>query len=280
MGSSEPATSLPSTDSPPSGYPTNPYLDYRPIFARSLPVQILVTGITLTLTFILLIQLLFSAPSHLRIAPTNFFLQISAALALLAWVMACLILELTESVKRTQTWPFMLDYIAIDFPPLVDPHTHGTWSDGGLTAWLFMNAMVSALTQMTHIQFLTLMYPSPLEARLIFILLGPLAILAALTQFAPLHDNMPFIAAANDVQNVCNATLTILFTIFLSFWGFFVNRKQAWRTDGGTAAFGAGAIFLALSSTAITIAYIPSRDQFEWVPGLTGTIVLWQSFLG
>jgi len=59
-----------------------------------------------------------------------------------------------------------------------------------------------------------------------------------------------------------------------------VNRKQAWRTDGGTAAFGIGAILFALASTAITIAYIPSQDQFEWVPGLTGAIVLWQSFLG
>jgi len=133
---------------------------------------------------------------------------------------------------------------------------------------------------MTHIQFLTLIYPSPLETRLIFLLLGPLAIFAALTQFAPLHEHMPFIAIAGDIRNVCNATLTILFTIFLSLWGFFLNRKQAWRTDGGTAAFGVGAILLALASTAITIAYIPSRDQFEWVPGLTGAIVLWQSFLG
>jgi hypothetical protein len=33
-------------------------------------------------------------------------------------------------------------------------------------------------------------------------------------------------------------------------------------------------------STALTIAYIPSRDQFEWIPGLIGAIVLWQSFLG
>ena len=132
----------------------------------------------------------------------------------------------------------------------------------------------------THIHFLTLMYPSRLEAQLIFLLLGPLAVVAALTQFAPLYQHHYFISTTISVRNVCNATLTILFSISLCLWGFVVNRKQAWRTDGGTAAFGAGAIILALASTAITIAYIPSRDQFEWVPGLTGVIVLWQSFLG
>lgn len=132
----------------------------------------------------------------------------------------------------------------------------------------------------THIHFLTLMYPSRLEAQLIFVLLGPLAVVAALTQFAPLKPHLAFISAMMSVRNVCNATLTFLFGISLAIWGFVVNRKQAWRTDGGTAAFGIGAIILALASTAITIAYIPSRDQFEWVPGLTGSIVLWQSFLG
>lgn len=134
--------------------------------------------------------------------------------------------------------------------------------------------------KLTHIQFLSLMYPSRLEAKLIFILLGPLAVLAALAQFAPLHPHLHFITTANSVRNVCNATLSILFTISLAIWGFVVNYKQAWRTDGGTAAFGVGAILLALASTALTIAYIPSRDQFEWVPGLTGAVVLWQSFLG
>lgn len=286
----------------PSGYPANPYLYYRPIFARSLPIQILVTGITLTLVAVLLIQLIFSAPSHLRIARTNFFLQVSSALSLLAWELASLILILNESGEQSQRWPFMLDYIAIDFPPLVDPHDRGRWSMAALIAWLFLNAMVSVLTQVcqlppclgslpkttlfclfskiTHIQFLTLMYPSRLEGQLIFILLGPLAVIAALTQFAPLHPNPKIVSTASAVRNVCNATLTILFALSLAIWGFGVNRKQAWRTDGGTAIFGAGAIFLSLASTAFTIAYIPSRDQFEWMPGLTAAIVLWQTFLG
>jgi len=135
---------------PASGLPTNPYLDYRPVFARSLPIQILVAGITTTLVTILLIQLSFSAPSHLRIARTNFVLQVSAALSLLAWEIASLVLILNESAEQSQRWPFMLDYIAIDFPPLNDPQMHGRWSTGGLVSWLSLNAMVSVLTQVCH----------------------------------------------------------------------------------------------------------------------------------
>lgn len=101
-------------------------------------------------------------------------------------------------------------------------------------------------------------------------------------QLLPLRDlrddKLASICAA--VQNVCNATLSLLFTISLVLWGFFVNRKKAWRTDGGTAAFGAGAITLALASTAITFVYIPHRDQYDWLPGLMWAVILWQSFLG
>ena len=122
------------------------------------------------------------------------------------------------------------------------------------------------------------MYPSRLEAQLIFVLLGPLAIVAAGMQLAPLHSSDRFIYMASAARNVCNATLSLLFTLSLAVWGFVVNRKQAWRTDGGTAAFGAGAILLALAYVALTISYIPYRDQFEWVPGITGAVILWQSF--
>ena len=49
---------IPLTDTPNySGYPSNSYLTYRPIFARSLPIQILFTGVTLTLGCVLLVQL-------------------------------------------------------------------------------------------------------------------------------------------------------------------------------------------------------------------------------
>lgn len=136
--------------------------------------------------------------------------------------------------------------------------------------------------QITHIQFLTLLFPSGLERRLIFTLLGPLAIVASVMQLLPLRDpeNKQLVDISTAVQNVCNATLSLLFTGALFIWGLLVNRTQAWRTDGGTAAFGAGALMLALASTAITFVYIPSKDQYAWMPGLMWAVILWQSFLG
>ena len=102
-------------------------------------------------------------------------------------------------------------------------------------------------------------------------------------QLVPLNDssqdgNLTTVASA--IQNVCNATLSLLFTTSLFIWGFLVNRKKAWRTDGGTAAFGVGALMLALASTAITFVYIPSKDHYTWMPGLMWAVILWQSFLG
>ncbi|KAI0057788.1 hypothetical protein BV25DRAFT_1830702 [Artomyces pyxidatus] len=259
----------------------NPYLRYRPAFSRSLPTQILVTGITLTLVSVLLIQLIFTAQYHWRLAQANFILQLSAVITLLASVIATLKLVLGDTMQDSQDWPFMLNYIAVDLPPLL-PSTKetGSWSKGALAAWLVMNATSSALIQITHIQFLTLMYPSRLEARLIFVLLGPLAIVAAIMQLIPIQSNDNVESIADAVRNICAAALSVLFTLALLIWGTLVNRKQAWRTDGGTAAFGVGALLLAFVSTALTFAYIPTKDQYDWVPPLTGAIMLWQSFLG
>ena len=85
---------------------------------------------------------------------------------------------------------------------------------------------------------------------------------------------------ADTIRNTCNATLSLLFTAALLIWGFKVNRRQAWRTDGGTAAFGAGALALAVVSTALNFLYIPTKDHYHWMPRLIWAVVLWQSFLG
>ena len=99
-------------------------------------------------------------------------------------------------------------------------------------------------------------------------------------QLLPIHSNTRVVYWADAVQNVCNATLSLLFTLSLIIWGVFVKRDQAWRTDGGTAAFGAGAMFLALGSTVLTFVYIPSKEQYDWLPGLIWAVIMWQSFLG
>jgi hypothetical protein len=82
------------------------------------------------------------------------------------------------------------------------------------------------------------------------------------------------------VRNVCNATLSLLFTSSLFIWGFLVNRKQAWRMDGGTAIFGGAALSLALVSTALNFLYVHKENEFVWLPGLMWAVVLWQSFFG
>lgn len=99
-------------------------------------------------------------------------------------------------------------------------------------------------------------------------------------QLLPLAYDISVASLAADTRNVCNAALSLLFTASLIIWGFFVNRRQAWRTDGGTAAFGAGAIILAIISTFLNFIYIPKQDQYTWMPKLMWAVTLWQSFLG
>ncbi|TFY59279.1 hypothetical protein EVG20_g7850 [Dentipellis fragilis] len=246
-----------------SGYASDPILSYRPNFGRSLPTQILVTGIILTLVSVLLIHLLFTAQYHWKLAQCNYILQIWF------WI---------TRWRRVSAGRSCWTILPVDLPPLM--RGDGGWSQAGLAAWLLMNATTSALIQITHIQFLTLMYPSRLEARLIFALLGPLAIVAAVMQMFPIQSSTSVTSIANAVRNVCNATLSLLFTSSLLIWGTVVNRKQAWRTDGGTAAFGVGALALAVISTALTFIYIPSKEQYDWMPPLTWAVMLWQSFLG
>jgi hypothetical protein len=99
-------------------------------------------------------------------------------------------------------------------------------------------------------------------------------------QLLPVDQDDKVNSAASAVKNVCNATLSLLFTGSLFIWGFLVNRRQAWRMDGGTAAFGAAALVLALVSTALNFLYVPREEEYVWLPGLMWAVVLWQSFLG
>jgi len=99
-------------------------------------------------------------------------------------------------------------------------------------------------------------------------------------QLVPINQEITSHISA-DVKNVCNATLSLLFTASLFIWGLLVNRKQAWRTDGGTAVFGAAALVLALVSTALNFIYVDRQEEvITWLPGLMWVVVLWQSFLG
>ena len=94
---------------------------------------------------------------------------------------------LMVSADNASYWPYDLDYIAVDIPA-------SNWNTGEKAAWWLLQALNNAFvnvsvslaqactcpaipgyadrTQITHIQFLTLLYPSRTEARLIIFILG------------------------------------------------------------------------------------------------------------
>ncbi|KAF9243226.1 hypothetical protein BU15DRAFT_86594 [Melanogaster broomeanus] len=253
------------------GYPTDPVLQYRPSFARSLPVQILLTGIVLTLVTVLLLHLIFTAQYHWPLARTNYILQLTGVITLLISLIATIYVVLSTTIQQSQHWPYMLSYLAVDMPRTVlnattnssDPtqaYLH-VWTVSETATWVVMNATTSVVVQLMSST-------------------GPLAIISAVMQLLPIFGGSNMLGLAADTRNVCNATLSVLFTSALVIWGFLVNRRQAWRTDGGTAVFGAGAILLALISTTLNFYYIPRQDQYPWMPKLMWAITLWQSFLG
>ncbi|EIN06767.1 hypothetical protein PUNSTDRAFT_127393 [Punctularia strigosozonata HHB-11173 SS5] len=268
------------TDDSDVTWASDPMLRYRPPFIESLPVQILITGIIFALVAVLFAHLLFTCQYHWHLAPINYVLQLASVLSLLISLIACLRVVCQSTITESKKWPYMLSYIAVDLPPLDPNLTDPLWPKSELAAWYIMDATTSGLIQITHIQFLTLLYPSDLEKRLILGLLAPLALTSAVMEVLPIIDSAPVAGMAASVSNVCNATLSLLFTASLFLYGLLVNRSQAWRTDGGTAAFGAAALTLAVLSTFLTFLYIPSQDQYTWMQGLIWAVIMWQTFMG
>ena len=126
----------------------DPYLKYRPEFARSLPIQILLAGIALTLVSVLLIHLIFTGQYHYPLAPVNYILQLSGVTSLLITLIATLHIVLSETINESQQWPYMLSYIAVSTP---------TGTVGSITAraiWAVMTAATSGLIQVSPLSFL------------------------------------------------------------------------------------------------------------------------------
>lgn len=141
-------------------------------------------------------------------------------------------------------------------------------------------------SQLTHIQFLTLLYPSRVEARMIIIILGPMALASSGLYFCTLsgrrmvgNSGIPVRDLGDAIRNVLNSTLLLIFGLSLAIWGFFVNRNRAWRLDGGTAVFGAGALALAVVTTASSFVAV-KEEGIPWLQHLIWAAVLWQTWLG
>lgn len=275
------------------GYENDPYLDFQPAFALSLPVQVLMNTITLTLVTVLLIQLVFTAQYHWPLARLNFMLQFSGVLTLLISLIATVAIVLARVYERSREWPYMISYIAIPIPP--NPTTSPTllqWTWGQHVAWTILEAVVAGLVhvcallrcrrtllihaQVANIQYLTLLYPSRLEKWLLNCLLVPFAVVSSAMEIVHLHSDDDVRHTGDMLRNVCNCTLSLMFLVALSAWGLLIHRRQAWRTDGGTAIFGGAAISLAAVSSALNIIIIPAKDKLFWLQPLVWSVVLWQ----
>jgi len=182
---------------------------------------------------------------------------------------------LTTAAEKSRQWPYMLDYVAVTVPPI-------DWSDASIAWWYGLVALATGFVHITHIQFLAMLYPSNLEAKLILILMGPLVLVSAITELLPMHtkgtaNKLDDLSEA--IQSVCNSTLSLLYTIALIIWGLVVNRKQAWRLEGGTAAFGGAALILAMNSTALSFLQLSRIGPFAWLTSLLHTSIVWQNFV-
>lgn len=182
---------------------------------------------------------------------------------------------LSTASEKSREWPYMLDYVAVQVPP-------DDWNDASIAWWYGLVALATGFVHITHIQFLAMLYPSNLEAKLILALMGPLVLVSAVTELIPMHtkDTPSKLADLSDaIQGICNATLSLLYTIALIIWGFIVNRKQAWRLEGGTAAFGGAALILAMNSTALSFIQLSRIGPFVWLTSLLHTSIVWQNFV-
>ena len=136
-----------------NSYINDPYLAYRPAFVRSLPVQIMLTGVVLTLVSVLFIHLLFTAKYHWSLAPVNYVLQLSGVTTLLISLIATIHVVLSSSFAESEKWPYMLSYIAVNVPPLdLDANTEG-WTTAERATWLVMTASTSVLIQVNIYTF-------------------------------------------------------------------------------------------------------------------------------
>ncbi|KAM0749168.1 hypothetical protein T439DRAFT_358284 [Meredithblackwellia eburnea MCA 4105] len=251
---------------------SDPYLDALPAFAYAMPIQVLVLGMTVTLLSVLLIHLLFTIRYHLPLSKINYCLQLTAVVVTLAKVVGELHILVTILNKQPLNWPYQFFYIEVELPP-------DSWGEGGVAAWLFFQALNTLVVHITHIQFLTLLFPSALEMRLILILLGPLALMSSFLAFTDLSSHAAVGDLGDAIRNTANSTLTLLYTLAIFIWGLTLNRSRAWRTDGGTAAFGIIALILGVCGTAINFLEV-KEDRMRWLPGVVYCVLLWQSWMG
>ncbi|GAA6058560.1 hypothetical protein JCM10212_006999 [Sporobolomyces blumeae] len=250
----------------------DPLLAALPNFVYAMPVQLVILGITLCLLSMLLIHLLFTIRYHLPLSKLNYGLQTSATTLSLLNASIQLRLVMDDLYSTGRQWPFMFDYIEITLPK-------DEWTKAQRGGWLCLQGLNAMIVHLTHIQFLTMLFPSSLEARLILGLLGPLALSTFALSFTTLSTHPAVNDLGDAIWNTANSSLTLLYTMALFIWGLTLNRSRAWRAEGGTAIFGIMALTLGVLGTAVNFVEI-KEDRMKWLPGVVTCILLWQSWVG
>jgi hypothetical protein len=122
----------------------NPLLEYQPAYTYSMPTQLLILGIVLTLLTVLLLHLLFTAKYHYPLAPCNFILLFSAVILTQLSTIILVILTNIYLFNRSRYWPFMFDYIEVTMP-MTD------WNVVPLAGWYIMQGAVTFLAHVSLI---------------------------------------------------------------------------------------------------------------------------------
>ncbi|WFD34356.1 SF3a splicing factor complex subunit [Malassezia cuniculi] len=233
-------------------------------------------GDVTSLTTILLLLTVFTASYHYPLSRLNCILQIVSVVILLINVCASSGCKLYYLYKIGKSKPHVFPYIGLPLPP-----SDERWNMAERVFFLLLQSLTTITAHLTNIQYLTLLFPSRLEAKLIIWMLGPLALIQAGFSFANLApaENTKVRDLGDSIANICQSSLGLLYTVALVIWGGFVNWRRVWRTDGGTAWFGGLSILLATSYTVMSFLFI-AYNQIWWFNWVCWSLIVWQSWVG
>ena len=249
--------------------------EHELVFALSYPVQVSVAGMTTAFMVLLALHQCFTAAYHFPLDPLNFVLQLVSSIVYVVYHGATLGVQLRELDEFSHRWPHMFPYMAYRLP------RYGHWTTVQMVFFILAEALASLLAHAAHIQFLMLLFPSKLERRLIFWLLGPFVLIETGLFFVDLvpPDHVKVLDLSDAMMNICDSSLALLYMSGLLVWGGLVNWRRAWRADGSTAAFGVAALLVALCKTVVSFVHI-GYDRVYCLRLMTATFTNWQNWLG
>lgn len=140
------ATAVDSQPTPTTSTSSNndPLLAIMPEFVYSMPAQVIVDGITLSLVSVLGIQLLFTAQYHFPFSHKNYSLQLAGVLMLMISIAVHMNSVLNRLHHQSREWPYMFAYIGQQIPP-----QDGTWSIARQAFYLLLRAVSIALVHVS-----------------------------------------------------------------------------------------------------------------------------------